>query len=148
MKHSIWAYSLASILLLALLATSRPCQKKTESMVPKICFEHTMHSFGTIEQGSPACCNFTFTNCGTGTLIIDHVSTTCGCTCATSDKKKYLPGEKGTIQVEYNSNKIGNIGKLIFVVSNANGYEKSILKITGKVESRNKILNSKTRNAR
>ena len=35
------------------------------------------------------------------------------------------------ITVKYNSNKIGRIGKIIIVVSNSNGYEKTILRIKG-----------------
>ncbi len=35
------------------------------------------------------------------------------------------------IAVKYNSNKIGRMGKIIIVVSNSNGYEKTILRIKG-----------------
>ena len=37
------------------------------------------------------------------------------------------------ITVKYNSNKIGRIGKIIIVVSNSNGYEKTILRIKGNI---------------
>lgn len=109
----------------------------------KICFEQTEYDFGQIERNSSGKCRFFFTNCGKNNLVINYVRTTCGCTEAKSNKKQYKPGERGFIEVEYDTRRLGNIGKIIFVSTNSCGNEKILLRIKGEVVKTNDAFSEK-----
>tara|TARA_R110002072_G_scaffold150953_7_gene299965 strand:+ start:23841 stop:24941 length:1101 start_codon:yes stop_codon:yes gene_type:complete len=44
---------------------------------------------------------YTFRNTGKGPLTIEHIKPTCGCTVPELNKKTYMPGEHGTLTVEF-----------------------------------------------
>lgn len=108
-------------------------QSSTKKETPKICFEKVVHDFGRIQQNDPAICRFNFKNCGEGVLCVHYVKTTCGCTDAHSNKRSYKPDETGFIEVSYDSHRVGNIGKIIFVATNTPEKQKVALRITGEV---------------
>ena len=86
---------------------------------PKIAFDQTVSDFGLVAPGSVQTCEFNFENKGDGTLLIKDVSKTCGCTVFTLDKKQYAPGEKGTIKVQYHSDRgTGVRTRHLYVFSN------------------------------
>jgi hypothetical protein len=70
---------------------------------PKIFFESTLYDFGPVAPKSSNTCEFKFENMGAAVLEINDISKTCGCTVFELEKKKYAPGEKGTIKVTYNA---------------------------------------------
>jgi hypothetical protein len=86
---------------------------------PKIMFEQPIHDFGLVAPGSVQACEFNFKNEGVGTLIINDVSKTCGCTVFTLEKKEYAPGEKGTLKVQFSADKGAGIRtRHLYVFSN------------------------------
>ena len=86
---------------------------------PKIHFDQTIYDFGPISPGSANTGEFKFENKGNAVLEINDITKTCGCTVPELEKKKYAPGESGTIKVTYNADKsIGVRTRKLYVASN------------------------------
>src|SRR5713226_7855159 len=62
--------------------------------VPKAEAIDPMYNFGTAPSGPPVKHVFKIRNAGTGTLTIDGVTTSCGCTAAKPTKNSLAPGER------------------------------------------------------
>jgi hypothetical protein len=93
---------------------------KVEQGQAEITFENTVHDFGDVLGKSKNTCEFKFKNTGTGELKIGDVRSTCGCTAFELSKKDYLPGESGTIKVQYSAPvRPGTAQKHLYVPSNA-----------------------------
>lgn len=87
--------------------------------LPKMSFQDTTYDFGRIIQGEKVAYDFKFTNIGRSDLLISKVSTSCGCTVGKYPKHPIAPGEKGKIEVEFDSkNKRGFQNKTITVIAN------------------------------
>ncbi|MBS9774053.1 MAG: DUF1573 domain-containing protein [Tenacibaculum sp.] len=93
-------------------------------------FEKETIDYGKIEQGSNGSRVFEFTNVGDAPLKIKDVKSTCGCTVPKKPEKPIMPGEKGQIEVSYNTNRLGSFSKAITIYSNAKE-ERKMLKIKG-----------------
>lgn len=106
----------------------------TKEQVPdSIIFSQIVYDYGTIEQGSDGISNFEFINKGAKPLVLTNVRASCGCTVPTWPREPIQPGEKGVIEVKYNTRIVGSFNKSINVYSNAvNNYV--VLRIKGKVE--------------
>ncbi len=92
----------------------------TTGGAPRITFAKRIHDFGVIADTEDQYTTFSFTNTGTGTLVISEVKATCGCTVPTLAKTEYAPGESATLNVRFNpSGKAGRQNKTISVISNA-----------------------------
>ncbi|WP_072319060.1 DUF1573 domain-containing protein [Sinomicrobium oceani] len=119
---------LAMFLFVSTFALAVHAQEK----VAKIDFKEDTIDYGEIAQGSDGQRVFEFTNTGNAPLVISNVSSSCGCTVPkwTSDPVK--PGEKGTIEVKYDTKRVGPIRKTVTVSSNAETPTVA-LKIKGKV---------------
>ncbi len=86
---------------------------------PKIVCFHPNFDFHDQEEGPDITHLFTIRNVGKGTLIINNVGTSCGCTAAVVDNKEIPPGGKGKIKVTYHtSGRPGHAEKTITVSSN------------------------------
>ena len=103
----------------------------------KISFKSETVNFGEISKGSDGIRVFEFTNTGNAPLIISEVKSSCDCTVPKKPDGAIAPGMSNTIQVKYDTNRVGPIRKTITVYSNA---EESIiaLKIKGEVLAANK----------
>jgi len=100
---------------------------------PKIEFDETVHDFGRILEGHSATHTFRFQNVGNKTLVIDKVSTSCGCTAALVSDSLIEPGEWGEIKATFNSTgRMGFQNKSISVKSNDPG-EVPKLRIKGEI---------------
>lgn len=67
-------------------------------------FDRTVHDFGTIgTKDGAVSCSFEVRNEGDKPLLIEMVTTTCGCTKVTWTKKLIAPGSVGTIDVTYSN---------------------------------------------
>lgn len=76
---------------------------------------------------------FSFCNTGEGSLVIESVSASCGCTVPKYDKKPVPPGKNGMIEVAFNTaGRSGIQTKTVTVRSNA-GTPVVILKLTAEV---------------
>ncbi len=70
---------------------------------PRIAFEKMVHDFGDVGPATSNLCEFRFTNTGNGVLRIGEIGKTCSCTPFSLAKKEYVPGESGTLKVNYYS---------------------------------------------
>jgi len=109
----------------------------------KIEFKSETIDYGEIAKGSDGLRIFEFTNTGDQPLIISEVKSSCGCTVPKKPKGPIAPGESSTIEVKYDTKRVGPIRKTITVYSNADQPIKS-LKIKGKILDEGKSILEKT----
>jgi uncharacterized cupredoxin-like copper-binding protein len=87
--------------------------------MPEMTFETLKHDFGLMMQGERLEYTYVFTNTGGSDVVISNVSATCGCTIPDWTKTPIKPGEKGQVQVQFNSaGKSGSINKSAKVLAN------------------------------
>jgi|TARA_R110002072_G_scaffold20671_25_gene74739 hypothetical protein len=90
-------------------------------------------NYGKITLGSNGVRVFEFTNTGKSPLIITQVKASCGCTVPKKPEQPIMPGEKGKIEVSYDTKRPGGFSKAITIFSNAKNPRKMV-KIKGFVE--------------
>jgi hypothetical protein len=108
---------------------------------PQIVFENLEHDFGAFKESDGVqTTTFKFTNKGEVPLVISNVRASCGCTTPKWTREPVAPNGSGEIQVSYDPrNRPGAFNKTVMVSSNAeNGT--TVLRITGRVEEREKTL--------
>lgn len=94
---------------------------------------NNIHNFGTVKEGADAVYSFEFTNVSDQPILIQEVTSTCGCTTPDWPKAPVLPGKVGKITVKYNTkDRLGPIDRTVFIKSNASRVPVE-LKITGTV---------------
>lgn len=98
----------------------------------KIEFKSETIDYGQIKKGSDGVRLFEFTNTGDAPLVIENVTSSCGCTIPKKPDGPIAPGESGVIEVKYDTNRVGPIRKTVTVYSNAEEPTKA-LKIKGEV---------------
>jgi hypothetical protein len=73
---------------------------------PIITFDNPEFDFGKIAEGELVKHTFGFTNTGKAPLILANVEPSCGCTAMRDWPKEPIhPGQKGSISIEFDSNK-------------------------------------------
>jgi hypothetical protein len=103
---------------------------------PKIKFKETSWNFGRVKQGELLSHEFIFSNEGDATLIIQKVTTTCGCTAALLSAEKVPPGREGKIEVKFDTRGYGGqVNKLLFVDSNDPNQARQQLQVTADIET-------------
>lgn len=117
------------LFVVALLSVSVQAQEKKA----EITFDSEVVDYGEVEFGGDGVRKFTFTNTGNDVLIVARVYSTCGCTIPKKPENPIQPGEKGEIEVKYDTKRPGPIRKTITVYSNASQVPQS-LKIKGTVK--------------
>ena len=101
---------------------------------PKISFTKTFHDFGTVTKGDKVSHAFVFRNDGDADLVLEGISTSCGCTTANLEKKTYKPGESGALPVNfYSENFLGLTSKTVDVKTNDPNNRRVELKIQSDV---------------
>jgi hypothetical protein len=101
----------------------------------------TAHDFGSIVFGANGKVDFIFTNMGKKPLVITDVKSSCGCTVPVWSKEPVAPGQKGSINVGYDTKIGGVFNKTVVVYSNANNSPVR-LEIRGKVNAKPSDLKS------
>jgi len=86
---------------------------------PVITFEKTTHDYGTVTKGGDGVCEFKFKNTGIEPLILNNVTSSCGCTVPEWPREPILKGKSASIRVKYDTNRVGPINKTVTVMSNA-----------------------------
>lgn len=87
--------------------------------IPKAEAIDPIYNFGTAPSGPPVKHVFKLRNAGTGTLTIDGVTTSCGCTAAKPTKNSLAPGEESDIAVTFDTiSEKGPSTRTITVVTN------------------------------
>ncbi|WCO01042.1 DUF1573 domain-containing protein [Psychroserpens ponticola] len=135
-NHLISLVSLFCIMLFSCNNFGQELNSKSELGV--FHFEEEIIDYGTITQNDNGVRTFKFTNRGRAPIVISKVKTTCGCTVPTYPKQAILPGESGTIDIKYATNRVGTFSKSITIISNADNAQKK-LKIKGNVTAKSKI---------
>jgi len=116
-------------------ALSSP-EANPESNAPKTVmeFDEDKFDFGNLTQGDVVHHNFSFTNSGSNPLIITNAIGSCGCTVPTYPKEPIAAGEKGIIEVQFNSaGKEGLQNKTVTVSANTDP-PTTVLTITSNVK--------------
>ena len=133
MKHvlSILAFLLIGSAVFA--QTTKPAEQAatTSTKGPKMVFETNTVDFGEILKGSDRVRKAVFTNKGTEPLIVKTARGSCGCTVPTWPKEPIMPGEKGTIEINYDTQRVGPI-KTVRIQTNE-GEEEITLYIKGNI---------------
>ena len=96
-------------------------------------------NYGKIDRNSNGVRVFEFTNIGKAPLIIKTIQSACGCTVPKKPTKPIMPGEKGKIEVEYDTSRLGGFSKIITIFSNAKIARKT-LKIRGYVNKKKSMV--------
>ncbi len=103
-----WVPLGAALLIGLTLAGCRPA-------APRIVVEPAVKNLGERPQ-EPLALTYTVRNEGTAPLIIEKVSTSCGCTKAWVDREKISPGESATLQVTLDPTEDDLYGDLLRVI--------------------------------
>ncbi|MGQ9800329.1 MAG: DUF1573 domain-containing protein [Candidatus Saccharicenans sp.] len=113
-----------------------PAAEPQATKAPRIEFREGGKNFGKIKEGEVVQHEFVFRNAGNAVLIINKVSTSCGCTAALVSQKEIAPGQEGRIKVTFNSRGYsGQVTKFIYVESNDPKNARLELTITAEVET-------------
>ena len=105
---------------------------ESQEKVAEITFEKILIDYGIIDHGVDGKRTFNFKNTGTAPLIFNRIYSSCGCTIPKKPEKPILPGESGSIDVEYDTKRTGAFQKAITVNSNAVN-SNIILRIKGEI---------------
>jgi len=119
-------------ILLAIIALS-PTYVLAQEANSQIKFQTESIDYGSIEKGSTGLRVFMFENKGDAPLVITNVKSSCGCTIPKKPEAPIAPGEKGEIQVNYDTNRLGVFRKTITVSTNDPTSPIVALKIGGTV---------------
>lgn len=96
-----------------------PSTEETAPKNPKIRFDQPDYDFGEVEAGEEVEHTFSFENAGDGTLSINKVRTSCGCTGALITDKEVPPGGTGEIEATFLTKGFqGSVKKSLTVESN------------------------------
>ena len=119
---------ITGLLTFILLAAACTNQKSTEvsgtgednaGSKPDINFVKTEHDFGRVMQGEKVGYSFIFTNGGDASLVILDASASCGCTVPKYNKEPIAPGEKGSVEVVFDSSgRMGQQSKTVTLKTN------------------------------
>ena len=103
---------------------------------PKIEVATKLHDFGTSTEGEKLTHAFEVKNTGAATLVIDRVTTSCGCTAAVVKSKEIAPGGTGQIEVTFDTSaRRGANRKSITINSNDPANPRTQLEVAVNVES-------------
>lgn len=125
--------NLTTFFLPLLIFVAFTAQGQTTSNAAEISFEEKVFDYGTITKGADGNHTFTFTNTGNSSLIIESVKSSCGCTVPKKPEAPIVPGASGSIQVRYDTQRLGVFRKTITVTTNAGTNSVVALKIKGTV---------------
>ncbi|TLM64749.1 MAG: DUF1573 domain-containing protein [Deltaproteobacteria bacterium] len=86
---------------------------------PVVSVPRADYDFGTIFQGEKVRHAFTFSNAGNESLVVEKVSSSCGCTAALASAKTLAPGASGEIEATFDSTRFrGAISKTVYLYTN------------------------------
>ena len=103
---------------LALLATIAGAEEKTPA-APRIRVEPESFDFGKALPGKTLRKDFTLRNFGDAALVLESVSTTCGCTAALPVERRVEPGGSTLLRVTFETRRYsGRVERQVLVRSN------------------------------
>lgn len=98
---------------------------------PTIVFTAKEYDFKTIRQGSPAVCEFTFTNTGKTNLQVINCIKDKGIIAVDKNRQTVLPGQQGKIVVTCNTQIAGDLHTRVILYTNAG--DPVVVHIKGKI---------------
>lgn len=106
-----------------------------QEIIPGAAIEFTndVHNYGDVAYSGNGTYTFTFKNTGTEALLITDAKGSCGCTVPTWSKEPIMPGKTGSIDVTYDTKRVGAISKSVTVTSNAVNTPIKVIRIEGNV---------------
>lgn len=109
------------------LSTSAAVTRAEAPAPPRLLFDRMTQDFGMAKQGEKVVRRFGFANVGGSDLVIGSLKSTCGCTAAVASTGPYRPGERGEVEVSYDSRgKVGFAHKEVEVFSNASNLSQTL----------------------
>lgn len=126
-----WITVLAILVLAALLAACGPKQ-------PKLVLETETFDFGDVVNGKIVSRDVMVKNEGTGSLVVEAVTTSCGCTTATLDPMTVPAGGIATLHIEFDSgahgpDANGRVMRQVFIASNDPEQPEALVQFTANV---------------
>jgi len=122
---------LLSLILLALLLAACAPQNPSISVA-------TTYDFGTVVKGEIATAELPVSNNGSAPLIIEAISTSCGCTTATLSAMTINPGQEVVLSVAYDTaaheSDMGLMERTVFLMTNDQANGDVIIRFTALVE--------------
>jgi hypothetical protein len=109
---------LLSILFLAL-STNLLIAQSSPSNKPIMKFDTLIYDYGEIPYKGDGNCTFKITNVGSTPLVINEVTTSCGCAAVDWPRKPIMKNESADIIIKYDTRRPGNFNKSIVIKSNA-----------------------------
>lgn len=90
---------------------------------PQIALETAQLDFGDVPNGEIAARDVTVRNAGDAELVVENISTSCGCTTATLEPMRLTPGKSGTLHIEVDAGEhgpelTGPLVRQVFINSN------------------------------
>jgi hypothetical protein len=111
----------------------QPAAEVPTGPLTTLSFAETTFDFGDVDDGELVTHIYKFTNTGKEPLVIKDAKGSCGCTVPKWPKTPIPPGEKGEIQVEFNSKgKTGKQTKRVTITANTDPAQ-TFLTISGNV---------------
>ena len=104
-------------LYLGLITGSR--SSKSSGQTTQVSVNQTELDFGNFPKEEKQERSFVLTNTGKGLLVIQDITTSCGCTKVEYSKEPVRPGETLEVKVIYEAEKAGYFRKIVTVYSNA-----------------------------
>lgn len=124
----------ACMALFSIASFAQAQEKQSEIMTsgPKMELESDVVDYGTIQKNSERKRSISFTNTGNEPLVISNCKGSCGCTVPTCPKQPIMPGEKASIEVSYDTKRVGPINKTVTI--NIEGQAQPVrISVRGKV---------------
>lgn len=98
-----------------------PQEEDLHKEITSIKFDKEAYDFGECTEGDKVVKTIEFTNTGKLPLVIKNAFGSCGCTVPTFDKEPIAPGEKGKIEIVFDSTrKPGSNTKSVMIEANTN----------------------------
>ncbi len=135
--NRLFYFMLAMLLLVSYSCGNKNKSKDTTGALKEIVlektsirFDTTEHDFGQVKEGERVVCHFDYENTGSANLLIQQAKASCGCTTPQYDTKPIPPGQKGTIEVMFNTKgRSGMQRKTVTIIANTEP-EQTVLSFT------------------
>jgi hypothetical protein len=90
--------------------------------------------YGKIDKGADPLRKFNFKNVGDEPLVISNAQGSCGCTVPTWPKEPIMPGQSASIDVRYDTQRVGPFSKSVTLTTNEANPTR-VLSIKGEVKT-------------
>lgn len=121
MTKRLFALKTSLTLLVCLICFSSFAQSQATGNGAYIEFTKRRHDTGTLQRPWQVTVTYEFRNTGDAPLMVQNVTTDCGCTVADYTRKPVKPGKKGIVKVSFDGTHSGSgyFHKTITVVTNS-----------------------------